>query len=178
MRPGPATRAALLGKMFCPCSTHEAWGSAASVTALRREQRTHAFSRSPFAKRFSRINLQHCGGRRPVLPCVEDSVRRPQRPGNQRAETHTGGTLPVIHPRELPGTANSAAMLWQGLQNISLECHTLCASHRAASREKPRLTVQKLWMPAIPCGNRWKSRMEFICSRPCVERTLLSAALS
>ena len=81
MRPGPATRAALLGKMFCPCSTHEAWGSAASVTALRREQRTHAFSRSPLAKRTSRINLQHCGGRQPVLPCVEDSVRRPQRPG-------------------------------------------------------------------------------------------------
>src|SRR5262249_37798017 len=88
-------------------------------------------------------------------------------PGHQRAETHSGGTLLVIHPRELPGTANSAAMLWQGLQNISLECHTLCASHRAASREKPRLTVQKLWMPAIPCGNCWKSRMEFIWSRPC-----------
>jgi hypothetical protein len=33
----------------------------------------------------------------------------------------SGGTLPAIHPRELPGTADSAAMLWQGSQNISLE---------------------------------------------------------
>src|SRR5678816_4223248 len=89
------------------------------------------------------INLQHYGGRRPVLPCVEDSVRRPQRPGNQCAEARPGGTLPVIHPRELPGTASSAAMLWQGIQNISLECQTLCALARAASREKLSVAVQK-----------------------------------
>jgi hypothetical protein len=88
-------------------------------------------------------------------------------PGHQRAETHSGGTLLVIHPRELPGTANSAAMLWQGLQNISLECHTLCALPRAASREKPRHTVQKLWMPAIPCGNRRKIGLEFSWSGWC-----------
>src|SRR5437868_9905894 len=31
-------------------------------------------------------------------------------------------TLLIIHPRELPGTAGSAAMLWQGPQNISLQC--------------------------------------------------------
>ena len=30
-------------------------------------------------------------------------------------------TLPAIHPRELPGTAGSAAMLRQGMQNISLD---------------------------------------------------------
>jgi hypothetical protein len=137
MRPGPATRTALLGKMFWPCSTHKAWGSAASVTALRREQRTHAFSRSPLAKRASRINLQHCGGRRPVLPCVEDSVRRPQRPGTSCAETHSGGTLPVIHPRELPGTASSAAMLWQGHRTSCLNVRH-SALRPALHQEKSR----------------------------------------
>jgi len=53
-------------------------------------------------------------------------VRRPQRPGNQFcAETLSGGTLPATHPRELPGTAGSAAMLRQGTQNISLDVSTL-----------------------------------------------------
>ena len=121
-----------------------------------------ALGRSPPAKRTSRVNLQHYGGRRPVLPCVEDSVRRPQRPGDQCAEARSGGTLPAIHPRELPGTASSAAMLWQGTQNIPLECQTLCASARFASRRKPRAAVQKLWMGAIPCGKRWKSRKELM----------------
>ncbi len=119
--------------------------------------------RSFVAKRTPRINLQHYGGRRPVLPCVEDSVRRPQRPGNQCAEARSGGTLPIIHPRELPGTADSAVMPLQGTQNISLECQTLCACDHAASRENPHVAVQKLWMGAIPCGKRWKSRPEFRC---------------
>jgi hypothetical protein len=61
-------------------------------------------------------------------------------------------------------------MLWQGTQNISLECQTLCASVGSASRKKPRAAVQKLWMGAIPCGKHWKSRAEFR-----VQRTLLSA---
>ena len=51
-------------------------------------------------------------------------------------------------------------MLWQGTQNISLECLTLCALTRTASRENPRVAVQKLWMPAFPCGKRWKSWVE------------------
>jgi len=54
-----------------------------SVTAHSEECRDDALGRLSLAKRTSRINLQHYGGRRPVLPCVEDSVRRPQRPGNQ-----------------------------------------------------------------------------------------------
>ena len=65
-------------------------------------------------------------------------MRRPQRPGNQScAEAPTGGTLPPIHPRELPGTASSAAMLWQGIQNISLNVSTVRlarSSHQGKSR--------------------------------------------
>jgi hypothetical protein len=82
-----------------------------------------------------KINLQHCGGRRPILPCVEDSLRRPQRPGNQCAETRSGGTLPIIHPRELPGTASSAAMLWQGNRTSRLNV-THSALPRAQLQEK------------------------------------------
>src|SRR4029077_7834773 len=54
-----------------------------SVTAHYKEYPDDALGRLSLAKRTPRINLQHSGGRRPVLPCVEDSVRRPQRPGNQ-----------------------------------------------------------------------------------------------
>ena len=65
-----------------PRSTREAWGSS-SFTRAPKSTCDDALGRSPSAKRTPRINLQHYGGRRPVLPCVEDSVRRPQRPGNQ-----------------------------------------------------------------------------------------------
>ena len=132
-----------------------------------------ALGRSPLAKPTPRINLQHYGGRQPVLPCVEDSVRRPQRPGNQCAETPSGGTLPAIHPRELPGTAGSTVMLLQGTQNISLECQTLCACAPAAARENPHAAVQKLWMGAIPCGKHRKSRSEFCCGADTPVRCLV-----
>jgi hypothetical protein len=57
---------------------------------------------------------------------VEDSLRRPQRPGNHtRAEARSGGSHPAIHPRESPGSAGSAVTLWQGTQNISLDGNTL-----------------------------------------------------
>ena len=80
-------------------------------------------------------------------------MRRPQRPGNQsHAEAPSGGTLPAIHPRESPGTASSAAMLWQGLQNISLECRQLCALHPPLIKQKSMLdcaetvdAVDSLW---------------------------------
>ena len=44
-------------------------------------------------------------------------------------------TLPIIHPRELPGTAGSAAMLWQGPQNISLQCQH-CAPYADSLQEE------------------------------------------
>src|ERR1700751_5146601 len=76
--PGPHC----LADILLPHSTREAWGSS-SFTRAPKSTCDDALGRSPFAKHASRINLQHYGGRRPVLPCVEDSVRRPQRPGNQ-----------------------------------------------------------------------------------------------
>src|SRR6266850_246327 len=108
MRLGPATRAALLCEMSCCPSPCVRLGEVHAPSKLRGTSTETALARSSIAKRTPRINLQHYGRRRPVLPCVEDSVRRPQRQGNQCAETRSGGTLPAIHPRELPGTASSA----------------------------------------------------------------------
>ncbi len=34
----------------------------------------------------------------------------------------------------------------------------LCASHAFASSKNPSAFVQKLWMPAFPCGSSWKIR--------------------
>jgi hypothetical protein len=89
-------------------------------------------------KQSSQVDLQHHGGRRPVLPCVEDSVRRPQRPGNQaRAEARSWRNPPSHSPSESLGTAGSAAMLWQGTQNISLDVsHSAPAtlSHQAKTQ--------------------------------------------
>ena len=63
-----------------------------------------ALGRSPPAKRTSQVDLQHHGGRRPVLPCVEDSVRRPQRPGNHsRAETRAWRIPPNDSPSRTAG---------------------------------------------------------------------------
>jgi hypothetical protein len=63
-----------------------------------------ALGRPPPAKRASQVDLQHHGGRRPVLPCVEDSVRRPQRPGNQsHAEARSWRIPPNDSPSRFAG---------------------------------------------------------------------------
>ena len=167
MRPGPATRAALLCNMFWPCSTQRGMGERrirhrspkrTTDTCIQQIATREAnFANQSAALRWPTASPAVCGGL-----CEEAAT-----PGHQRAETHSGGTLLVIHPREPPGTANSAAMLWQGQQNILLECHTLCATPRAASREKPGFAVQKLWMPAIPCGKQWKSGLESLDGHFC-----------
>ena len=82
--------------------------------------------RSSLAKRTSPTTCSTA-----VAPAASPAVcggllRRPQRPGNQCAPRRTsGGTLPIIHPRELSGTAGSAAMLWQGLQESRLNVDTV-----------------------------------------------------
>jgi hypothetical protein len=146
MRPGPATQAALVWrKSCCPFPRTRHGGVQPSSPSLRRVPARMPLNRWSLAKRASRNDLQHYGGQQPVLPCVEDSLRRPQRPGNQSAPKRvSGGTLPIIHPRELPRTAGSAAMLWQGMQEISLECRLLCARTDSASRENLSTAVQKL----------------------------------
>jgi len=73
--------------------------------STRSEKRcVDALGRSPLAKQTSQVDLQHHGGRRPVLPCVEDSVRRPQRPGNQlRAEARSWRIPPNDSPSRIAG---------------------------------------------------------------------------
>ena len=84
MRSRPATWTALVWRnILWPISTHEAWGSSSFTRTPRSTRKTMPLDRSPSAKQTPQIDLQHYGGQRPVLPCVEDSVRRPQRPGNQ-----------------------------------------------------------------------------------------------
>lgn len=75
------------------------------------------FANQPAALRWhQRPSPAVCGG----------LLRRPQRPGNQCAPRRaSGGTLPTIHPRELSGTAGSAAMLWQGMQESRLNDDTV-----------------------------------------------------
>jgi hypothetical protein len=126
----------VFAKSRCPFSTHEAWGRAAfhphSEESGRRCYSADCHSRS-------RLRESTCSTT--VVPAASPAVcggllRRPQRPGNQCAPRRaSGGTLPIIHPRELPGTAGSAAMLWQGMQEISLECRH-CALSLVHHQEK------------------------------------------
>jgi hypothetical protein len=138
MRPRPATRAALvLRNVLSPFSTHEAWGESSFTRTLKARITMHSADRHS-RSRSSQINLQHLGGRRPVLPCVEDSCEEAATPGQpSHAEAHAGGSRLTIHPRELSGTAGSAAMLWQGLQDISLGCQH-CAPRAFAHQAKIR----------------------------------------
>lgn len=48
-------------------------------------------------------------------------------------------------------------MLWQGTQNVSLDVEHFAPAPQVASRENPRLIVQKLCMLCIPCGSSWKN---------------------
>ena len=110
-------------------------------------------------KQALQVDLQHCGGRRPVLPCVEDSVRRPQRPGNQCACRSTlleepSQPFTLENRWEPPALPQCSGRAYRTSRWMS----ALCARHAFASRENPRAVVQKLWMPAIPCGKRWKNQ--------------------
>jgi hypothetical protein len=74
MRSGPATRTALFWRKSCfPFSTHEAWAKSDRFTCTPKSPGTSPTRKLSLAKRTSRSNLQHYGGQRPVLPCVEDS---------------------------------------------------------------------------------------------------------
>ena len=79
----------------------------------------------------SRSELRESTCSTAMVPAASPAVcggllRRPQRPGNQCAPRRaSGGTLPIIHPRELSGTAGSAAMLWQGMQESRLNVDTV-----------------------------------------------------
>jgi hypothetical protein len=136
MRSGPATRTACSAIRSFALFHAQGMGECNACACSAEQSSTHSAGRH-LRSSASQISLQHCGDRRPVLPFVEDSLRRPQRPGNQRAEAHSGGTLPAIHPRELPGTASSAAMLWQGHRTSCLNVRH-SALRPALHQEKSR----------------------------------------
>jgi len=70
-----------------------------------------------------------------------DSVRRPQRPGQPaHVETRSGGTLPVIHPRELPGTAGSAQCSGRARRTSRLNVRH-CAPRLAGQQGKSRVPL-------------------------------------
>src|ERR1700756_4848292 len=121
MRSRPATWTALvLRTILWSISTHEAWWSS-SFTRSPQSARDDVTRPTLFAKHSSRRDPEHYGGRRPVLPCVEDSLRRPQRPGNQRAPKRVLEDLPGNSPSRItrnrrlcpqcPGRANRTSRL-------------------------------------------------------------------
>ena len=72
----------------------------------------------------------------------------------------SGRSLPLIHPRESPGTAGSAAMPGRTLKNISPCLRALCLIVVCGAIENPRAIVQKLWMMGTSCGNARKKRQK------------------
>ena len=121
-----------------------------------------ALGRPPLAKRTSQVDLQHHGGRRPVLPCVEDSVRRPQRPGNQsRAEARSWRIPPSHSPSRIAGHRRLCRNALAGHTERLARCQHCAPAPVFASSKNPVPFVKKLWMPAIPCGSSWKIRTVF-----------------
>src|SRR5262249_28057189 len=106
------------------------------------------------------IDLQHFGGRRPVLPCVEDSVRRPQRPGNQFAPKRILEEPPGNSPSRITRNRRLCRNALQGLQNISLDVSTLLlagARFKQKSRRRCAEAVNasvSLWK-ALEKGNEF-----------------------
>ena len=122
MRSRPATWTALFSRnVLSPISTHEAWGSSSLTCAPKNaRKRCHSadticevkFANRSAALRWPAASPAVCGG------LCEEAATPGQPVSRQSAFWRT---LPAIHPRELPGTAGSAAMLRQGMQNISLD---------------------------------------------------------
>ena len=89
--------------------------------------------------------------------------RRPQRPGNhRRAETRSGGSLPAIHPRELPGSAGSAVTLRQGTQNISLDANTMRS--RRFHRKRKAVLICEETVDAYDCLWKALENLEKTCA--------------
>ena len=97
------------------------------ISHARSEERlvTMPLGRYDLRSKAAQIALQHFGGRRPVLPCVEDSVRRPQRPGNQFAPKRFLEEPPGNSPSRIARNRRLCRNARQGSQNISLDGRTL-----------------------------------------------------
>jgi hypothetical protein len=122
MRPRPATRAASFVNLppylsaaeaaerrFWPDSAHEGCCAlpvqAANVILRNHDSENHLFAEP------SSHDLRSASS--PTLLTEQVGRRRPQRPGNQHALARVFRCPPIIHPRELPATADSAAIVQQ-----------------------------------------------------------------
>jgi hypothetical protein len=168
MRPRPATRAASFVNLppylsaaeaaerrFWPDSTHEGC-CALPVQAANVILRNHDSENQLFAESSS-DNLRSAS--RPTLLTEQVGRRRPQRPGNQHALARVFRCPPIIHPRELPATADSAAIVQQ-TRKFTFSLDTLCDRTFRAATEKHKSLVQKLWTAKLPCGKPRKTKNE------------------
>jgi hypothetical protein len=85
--------------------------------------------------------------------------RRPQCPGNQSRSARFWKFPPAIHSRELPVTADSAAITWP-VRNSHVSLITLSVRLLQPATQKALAIVQKLWTSRLPCGSHWKSKTE------------------
>lgn len=129
-------------------------GAASSIRDSQESSSNDALGRSPSRSGLREVIRKHRGDRRPVLPCVEDSRRRPQLRVTSAHRSALWRNLPAIHPRELPGPAGSAVMLLQGTQeHLACLCATVPVEGRHIKRKAlPRCAEAvnvntSLWKP-------------------------------
>jgi len=82
MRSGPATRTALFWQERSVCLLRAGRGQRILRRVPKNAAQSRAGQRICKEPKLLAFPLQHHGGQRPVPPFVEDSLRRPQRPGN------------------------------------------------------------------------------------------------
>jgi hypothetical protein len=86
-------------------------------------------------------------------------LRRPQRPGNQsRAEARSWRIPPSHSPSRIAGHRRLCRNALAGHAERLARCQHCAPAPVFASSTNPDPFVQKLWMPAIPCGSAWKIR--------------------
>ena len=142
-------------RRFWPDSAHEGC-CALPVQAANVILRNHDSENQLFAESSSH-NLRSASS--PTLLTEQVGRRRPQRPGNQHALARVFRCPPVIHPRELPATADSAAIVQQ-TRKFTFSLDTLCDRTFRAATQKHESLVQKLWTGKLPCGKPRKTKNE------------------
>lgn len=101
--PGQPPRPSERDRSCLACAVSDSGCMPSTLTALRRAR---VSARNQRTSRPTAIVIT--GGS--VLPCEADPLRRPQRPGKPARVCTLSGTLPAIHPRELPGTVSAFTM--------------------------------------------------------------------
>ena len=150
--------------VFAECSAahFHARGMGEFISHARSEERivTMPLGRHELRSVAPRLDLQHFGGRRPVLPCVEDSVRRPQRPGNQFAPKRFLEEPPGNSPSRIARNRRLCRNARQGIQNISLDGRTLRLA-RARFKQKSRRHCAETVNASVSLWKALEKRNEF-----------------